>query len=364
MNQRLRVVLLYGGPSGEHEIALRSAASVLAHLNTERYQIIPIGMDKNGCCFYTPYEQLCTYKESLPVKIATSEPLPGLTINGRFVIETDVVFPIVHGPLLEDGALQGLLELSQVAYVGSGVLASAIGMDKDMTRRVLALDGIKFAKYRSLSIHAPAQEKLEFYNQISQEFNFPVFVKPCCMGSSVGIQKVTEKNKLEAAVQNAFHYDETILVEQGIVGKEIELAVLENDQPHLPPLVSLPGELKIHHADGFYSYTAKYIDSNQTELCIPAHLSADVIKQLQISAAYIFTRLKCKGMARVDFFVNEQTAEIHFNEINTLPGFTSISMYPRLWEASGRSYTELIDKLIQLACSNYHAKQQLVRDYQ
>jgi D-alanine-D-alanine ligase len=364
MNQRLRVALLYGGPSGEHEIALRSAASVLSHLCTDRYQIIPIGMDKKGCCFYTPYEQLCTYKESLPVKIATSEPLPGLTANGKFVIDTDVVFPIVHGPLLEDGALQGLLELSQVAYVGSGVLASAIGMDKDITRRLVGLDGIQFAKYRALSIHAQEGEKLEFYKMIARELDFPVFVKPCCMGSSVGIHKVTEENKLEAAVQNAFHYDETILVEQNVVGKEIEIAVLENEQAHLPPLVSMPGELKIHHPDGFYSYAAKYIDSEQTELCIPANLADNLIKQLQASAATIFTRLKCKGMARVDFFVNDQTSEIYFNEINTLPGFTSISMYPRLWEASGLEYTQLIDKLIQLACSNYHIKQQLVRDYQ
>ncbi len=364
MTQRLRVALLYGGPSGEHEISLRSAVSILTNLSTEKYQVIPIGMDKHGGCFYTPVEQLTEYKDSLPVKLASSETLPSLIVNGRFVIDVDVVFPIVHGPLLEDGALQGLLELARVAYVGSNVLSSSICMDKVITRRLVQSLGIEFAKYEALSIHATLQEKELFHDEIVKHFKFPVFAKPCCMGSSVGIQKVKQASELDAAIQHAFHYDSTVIVEEGLSGREIELAVLENEQPNLPPRVSIPGELKVYHPDGFYSYAAKYIDSDQTELCVPAELSPTVVAKLQQISASIFSSLKCNGMARVDFFVNTETDKIYFNEINTLPGFTSISMYPRLWAASGVTYVQLIDQLIQLACTNFHTKQQLVRDYQ
>lgn len=364
MNQRLRVALLYGGPSGEHEISLRSAASVLAKLSRDKYQIIPIGIDKKGYCYYTPVESLQIYLESLPIRIEESEPLPGLIINGHFVIDADVVFPIVHGPLLEDGTLQGILDFSGIAYVGCGVLSSAICMDKDITRRLIKLEEIPCAKYLTLSAHASIQEKHNFYETIYQHLQFPVFVKPCCLGSSVGISKVKSTDELEHAILVAFRYDETIIVEEGIKGREIELAILENAETHLPPLVSVPGELLVHHQDGFYSYNAKYVESDQTELIIPADLSLELVQRLQTMAAKIFTKLKCKGLARVDFFVNEETNSIYFNEINTLPGFTSISMYPRLWAESGIEYSVLLDKLIQLSLANYHYKQQLLRDYQ
>lgn len=363
MNKRLRVALLYGGPSGEHEISLRSAASVLTNLSRDKYQIIPIGIDKKGLCYYTPVESLQVYLESLPVRIEESEPLPGLIVNGRFVIDADVVFPVVHGPLLEDGTLQGILEFSGIAYVGCGVLSSAICMDKDISRCLIKLEEIPFAKYLTLSIHASIQEKHNFYETIYQHLHFPVFVKPCCLGSSVGISKVKNTDELEAAIAEAFRYDEIILVEEGIKGREIELAVLENPEPHLPPLVSVPGELIVRHQDGFYSYNAKYIDSDQTDLVIPADLPLDLVQRLQSMAARVFTKLRCKGFARVDFFVNEETNSIYFNEINTLPGFTSISMYPRLLAASGVEYSSLLDKLIQLALANYYYKKQLLRDY-
>lgn len=364
MTQRLRVVLLYGGPSGEHEISLRSAASVLRHLSPEKYQVIPIGMDKTGACFYTPLEHLPQDQASLPIKVEQSEALPGLCIQGRFVLDTDVVFPVVHGPLLEDGALQGLLELSQVAYVGCNVLSSAIGMDKDISRRLVSLHDVTFANYETLSIHAPAPERAKFQAQIARDYQFPVFVKPLCMGSSVGIHKVKDATQLEKAMEDAFRYDETIIVEEGVVGQEIELAVLEHELPHLPPRVSLPGELKVFHPDGFYSYAAKYIDSEQTELCVPADLPPHLVKRLQTLAATIFTCLKCSGMARVDFFVDVEKEHIYFNEVNTLPGFTSISMYPRLWEESGIHYPQLLDHLIELACSHFQTKKHRVRDFQ
>jgi D-alanine-D-alanine ligase len=363
VSTHLRVAVLYGGPSGEHEISLRSAASVIAHLSPEKYQIIPIGINKQGECFYTPVEHLKHHTDELPVNTEHSERLPSLITHGQFVIDVDVVFPIVHGPLLEDGALQGLLELAQVAFVGSGVMSSAIGMDKDMTRQVVRSQGIQFTRYQSLSIHATPEELDEIYQSIQASYQFPLFVKPCCMGSSVGIHKVNHIEELSAAVQDAFHYDEYVLVEEGVQGREIELAVLENEQPNHPPLVSVPGELKVHHADGFYSYIAKYIESNQTELNIPASLPPAITKELQTQAAKIFTALKCKGMARVDFFVDVDSQKIIFNEINTLPGFTSISMYPQLWQASGLEYTALLDQLIQRACVHFKTKQQLVRDF-
>lgn len=360
---KLTLVLLYGGPSGEHEISLISAASVLAHLPAERYHIIPIGIDKQGRCFQNTLESLQSCKESLPVQTSTSHPLPSLFIDGRFVVPADVVFPMVHGPLLEDGALQGLLELAGVAYVGSGILGSAIGMDKDISRRLAGLEGIHSTRYLSLSARSFELEKKACYETIIQSWTFPLFVKPCCMGSSVGIHKVTRKEDLNTAMQDAFHFDDTLLIEEGVVGREIELAVLEHEQG-LTPYVSLPGELKVNHPDGFYSYKAKYIEPEYTTPCIPAELSPAITQQLQTFAATLFTKLKCRGMARVDFFVNTEENKIYFNEINTLPGFTPISMYPALWNASGIPYNTLLEKLIQLALIHHQARTQLVKDYQ
>ncbi|MCX7115254.1 MAG: D-alanine--D-alanine ligase [Gammaproteobacteria bacterium] len=364
MTSKLNVAVLYGGPSGEHEVSLRSAASVLTHLNKDNYHLFPIGIDKSGACFYNPIETLLPCEASIPVQTPHSTPLSGLLINGRFVMDVDVVFPVVHGPLLEDGALQGILELAQVAYVGSNVLSAAVCMDKDISRRLTRLEGIQSAQYQTLSIHNSPAETKERGMRILQEFGLPVFVKPCCMGSSVGIHKVSEPSMLNAAITDALRFDETILIEQAVQGLEIEVAVLENIDPHLPPLVSVPGELKISHPDGFYSYHAKYIDSDLTELCVPADLPATLIDELSHTAAHIFTLLKCKGMARIDFFVNVDTHTLYFNEANTLPGFTSISMYPRLWQASGLPYDKLLDKLIALACMTQQNKQKRIRDYQ
>lgn len=360
----LNLVLLYGGKSGEHEVSLVSAASVIANLDAKQYRIIPIGIDKDGCCYQNDYQELLSYKKALPVMTEQSRPLPSLLANGRFVVEADVVFPITHGPLYEDGCLQGALELADVAYVGCGVLASAIGMDKDMSRRILRLDGIQAARYHTLSWHASEREVELFCQKAVAEFGFPLFVKPCSMGSSVGIHKVKNMAELINAVADARRYDETILIEEFIKGREIELAVLENISPNNTPRVSLPGEIVVKHVDGFYSYSAKYLESEATDLITPARLDEKLVGRLQQIAADIFTSLKCKGMARVDFFVNDETGQIYFNEINTLPGFTPISMYPRMWQTSGLSYSDLLDNLIKLAMIHQHCRQQLVRHYQ
>lgn len=364
MTDLTRVILLYGGRSGEHEISLRSAASVLANLDRKKYEVIPVGMDKAGRFFLNSYDSLSPYTEVLPVTIPSSQALPSLFVGDGLAIPADVVFPVVHGPLYEDGALQGLLALANVAYVGSDVLSSAIGMDKDMTRRIVCVDGLEAARYRVLSKHTPAHEVQQFCETVAHEFGWPLFVKPCSLGSSVGIHKVRNQAELQLAMQDAWRYDNLLLVESFIEGREIELAVLENATSALNPHVSIPGEIQIHHEDGFYSYAAKYLESDKTSLHIPAALNNALIGQLQAYAAACFVRLRCKGLARVDFFVNDKTGKIYFNEINTLPGFTSISMYPKLWEASGIGYSALLDRLIDLAKMHQAHRQYLVTHYQ
>lgn len=363
MSKSINLVLLYGGKSGEHEVSLISAASVLRYLNADKFNIIPIAMDKSGQFHLHTYNDLLAYKDKLPVITEKSKPLESLIINGRLAVDAEVVFPVVHGPLYEDGCLQGMLELAGVAYVGCDVLSSSIGMDKDMARRVACINGLKSARYKLLSWHTHAVERQQFCNDVSSQFGWPLFVKPCSLGSSVGIHKAKNMAELIAAVDDALRYDEEILVEEFIAGREIELAVLENSTPSAKPRVSLVGEIRVNHPDGFYSYTAKYLESGQTDLIIPAAISTRLEEQLKQAAADIFTRLKCKGMARVDFFVNDKTDEIYFNEINTLPGFTSISMYPKLWQATGLTYPDLLYELVRIAMTHQYCRQHLVTNY-
>ncbi len=275
-----------------------------------------------------------------------------------------MVFPVVHGPLYEDGSLQGVLRLAGIPYVGCDVLASAIGMDKDMTRRVACLDDIACAKYKVLSWHMNSHQRSQACDTAARELGFPLFVKPCALGSSVGIHKANTMSELQAAVDDAMRYDETVLIEGFIKGREIEVAVLESRNPTDAPRVSVAGEILVHHPDGFYSYTAKYLESSQTDLDIPAVMDSALMQQLQQDAANIFTRLKCKGLARIDFFINDETRTIYFNEINTLPGFTSISMYPKMWAASGLPYEALLDELIALALMHGECQKHLVTSYQ
>jgi D-alanine-D-alanine ligase len=363
MSKLINLALLYGGKSGEHEVSLASAASVLAHLDAEKYHIIPIAMDKEGLFHVHEYEDLLAYKDKLPVITECSKPLENLMSQGHLAIDIDVIFPIAHGPLYEDGCFQGFLELAEVAYVGCDVLSSAIGMDKDVARRLACVDGLKSAQYKILSWHTAATERQRFCQEVAAEFGWPLFVKPCAMGSSVGIHKAKNMDELVTAVDDALRYDEEILVESFIEGREIELSVLENTLPSAPPRVSIAGEISVRHPDGFYSYSAKYLESDQTDLIVPALLSPLLQERLKKAAADIFKRLKCKGMARVDFFVNDKTQTIYFNEINTLPGFTSISMYPKLWQASDLSYTELLDELIRIALIHQQCRKHLVTNY-
>lgn len=361
MAKLIDLLLLYGGRSGEHEVSLTSAASVFAHLNKEKYRIIPVAMDKKGQFHLHDASELLAYKEKLPVVTEYSKPLDHFMVQGGLSVKADVVFPVVHGPLYEDGCLQGLLDLANVAYVGCGVLSSSVGMDKDMTRRLVCIQGIKSANYRLLSWRTPAKERQPFCSEVSRELGWPLFVKPCSLGSSVGIRKVKNEAQLLAAVEDALRYDKEVIIEEFIQGRELELAVLES--PLGFPKVSVVGEIRVHHPDGFYSYSAKYLESDQTDLLVPAALSTSLTENLQQASREVFTRLKCEGMARVDFFVKEETNEIYFNEVNTLPGFTAISMYPKLWQASGLAYADLLDELIALAIIRHKNRQNLVTDY-
>src|SRR3990167_9491456 len=316
----INVALFYGGRAGEHEISLRSAASVLANLDATKYTVIPVGMDKQGCFYLNDYHELLKYQDSLPVVTANSRYMPSILLDGRLTVVADVVFPVVHGPLYEDGCLQGLLKLSNVAFVGNDVLAASIGMDKDITRQISRFNNydVHCAKYQVLSWHASKAMRDKFCREIVENFAWPVFFSSCSLGSSVGTNRATNANELKIAIQDALRYDESIIVEESIYGREIELAVLENIDPCGVPMVSLPGEIKVLAADGFYSYAVKYLTPNAAELCIPANLKPLMIARLQKLAAEIFINLKCKGMARIDFFVNEQTNMIYFNEINSL----------------------------------------------
>ena len=371
--KKLRVAVLYGGRSGEHEVSLQSAASVINYLDRDRFEIVPVAIDKQGRWLLNDIS-LLEGKKSLPVfknapKVVLP-PNPAETDGGSALIRLgesgeargiDVVFPVMHGPLCEDGTIQGLLELADLPYVGCGVLASAIAMDKDMAKRVARDAGIPIVPYVSLQHEVWKKEKQQLAKSIAEQLGYPVFVKPANMGSSVGVHKVKEPSELNAALEDAFNYDRKVVVEAAVNAREIEVSVLENLEAGADPLVSIPGEIDPAHE--FYSYEAKYLDEKGAALIIPARLDPEETKRAQDIGRKAFTVLECEGMARVDLFLDRTSGEFFFNELNTIPGFTSISMYPKLWEASGIGYQELLSKLIDLAISRHEKKKTLVREF-
>ena len=361
MNDRIRVGIVFGGKSAEHEVSLQSAKSIIDAIDKDKYEVIPIGIDHSGKWFLNNKTNYLL-NENDPKKISlfpTDENLgfiPGEVSNQlmnlsnqKRIGEIDVIFPVLHGPYGEDGTIQGLLKLANIPFVGAGVLGSSIGMDKDVMKRLLRDAGIKIADF--LSFDRTSTDKLKF-DTIIESLGIPFFVKPANLGSSVGINKVSEKNEFENAVRTAFEFDNKIIIEEFVKGRELECSVLGNENP----TVSIPGEIIPQH--DFYSYEAKYIDENGALLEIPAKLSETVLGSVQEIALKCYKVLCCEGMARVDLFL-KQDGKIYVNEINTIPGFTRISMYPKLWEASGISYTELIDRLIQLAIDRYERDQKL-----
>ncbi len=350
--KKIRVGVIFGGRSGEHEVSLRSAESILRSIDPSKYEVVPIGITHEGRWLSSKNAiGLLPSKEAIQKTLTDGEPitLPAEPAAREII---DVIFPVLHGTFGEDGTIQGLLELANVPYVGAGVLGSAIGMDKDVMKRLLRDAGLPIVDY--WTTRAPELES--FLQSHINALPYPVFVKPANLGSSVGITKVHAPEELPAALQTAAEYDRKIVVEHGVDAREIELSVLGNDEP----MASKPGE--IIPSREFYDYEAKYVDED-SRLLIPAPLTDAQTAEARRIAIAAFKVLECSGMARVDLFLEKAAGKFYVNEINTLPGFTTISMYPKLWEASGIKYGELIDRLIALAIERHAAKSKLRTKY-
>lgn len=348
---KLRVAILFGGRSAEHEVSLQSAKSIIDALDKDKYEVVLIGINKQGQWFLNESSHFLlnadnpkliklngANKEVTLVPYQREMPLIALadTTSAKAI---DVVFPVLHGPYGEDGTIQGLLKLANIPFVGPDVLGSAVGMDKDVTKRLLRDAGIPIGKFLTFT---KSQEASVNFQDIVNDLGLPLFIKPANLGSSVGVHKVKTEDEFKLAIKDAWSYDNKIIIEEFIKGREIECSVLGNSDP----IASLPGEVIPQH--DFYSYEAKYIDDKGATLKIPAELPPDTVKKVQKLAIETFKTLCCEGMSRVDFFLTDDD-RLLVNEINTIPGFTNVSQYPKLWEASGIPYKELLDRLIQLA---------------
>jgi D-alanine-D-alanine ligase len=354
--KKLRVGVLFGGRSGEHEVSLISAASVIGALDPTKYEAMPIGITKDGrwLAGTAAHKMLPEVLRTGEQVMLSADPnvaaLVHVSDSHSDALHVDVVFPVLHGTYGEDGTVQGLLDLAGLPYVGSGVLGSAVGMDKDMQKRLFLQAKLPVGEFIAIPRAEWEKSRGKVLSAIRKKFKFPVFVKPATLGSSVGMTKAHDAKELAAAIDLAAEFAQKILVEREIRGREIELAVLGNEDPK----ASIPGEIVPHRE--FYDYAAKYLEEG-TRLLIPAKLNKAQVKKIQEYAVRAFRTLECLGMARVDFFLENRTGKILLNEINTIPGFTSISMYPKLWEASGLSYRDLLDRLIELALAQHREKQ-------
>jgi D-alanine-D-alanine ligase len=401
--KKLRVGILFGGRSGEHEVSLLSAASVLNAINKDKYEVVPIGITKDGRWLTAEHaENLLQGKivlEPRQLRAGDPETTPAAAVLARGeavivppepvhrqsglvpfqseatltrrasdrAINVDVIFPVLHGTFGEDGTIQGLLELADIAYVGAGVLGSAAGMDKDIMKSLFIAAGIPIVKHVTIlrsawELDSKKNGGKKIQKVVESKLKYPVFVKPANLGSSVGISKAHNRKELGPAIEEAAKFDRKIVIEQGVGGKkkkarEIECSVLGNDDP----TASVPGE--IVPGKEFYDYTAKYVDEG-SQLIIPAKLSKADTKRVQELAIAAFQAVDCSGLARVDFLIEpasgkgsrKKSGRIYLNEINTMPGFTAISMYPKLWAASGLAYADLIDRLIQLGIERHEDK--------
>jgi D-alanine-D-alanine ligase len=391
--KKLRVGVLFGGRSGEHEVSLLSAASVLNAIDKKKYEVVPIGITKQGRWVTAAHaERLLQGKppetpeprhlragdpDATPAAavLARGEgvvvpPMPGQDHSSLMPFETDahelpaavdsvdvdIIFPVLHGTFGEDGTIQGLLELADIAYVGAGVLGSAAGMDKDVMKRLFRDAGLPIVKHVTALRSDWRGQPKKVRKQIESSLKYPVFVKPANLGSSVGISKVHDSSELAAAMDEAARFDRKLVIEQGVGGakakaREIECSVLGNDKP----IASVPGE--IVPVKEFYDYDAKYLVEG-SESIIPAKIGKAKQKEVQRLAVAAFQAVDCAGMARVDFLMDPRTKKMYVNEVNTIPGFTSISMYPKMWAATGISYPELVDRLIQLGMERHAEKKQ------
>jgi D-alanine-D-alanine ligase len=345
--KRLRVGVLFGGRSGEHEVSLASATSVIRGLDPDKYEAVPIGITKDGHWLVGEgaIKMLPEILKGGRRVMLTADPTEAALVpldRGAGAQRFDVIFPVMHGTFGEDGTIQGLLELADIPFVGAGVLGSAIGMDKDVAKRLCQDAGIPVVPWITVHRWRWEKEPAAVQADIEAKFPYPVFVKPATLGSSVGMTKAHSSEELGPALDFACEYGLKILVEKAVSAREIEVSVLGNNDPR----ASVPGEIVPHRE--FYDYAAKYLEDG-TQLLIPAELKPAQVTRIQALAVSAFRTLELSGMARVDFFLEKKGSRIFLNEVNTIPGFTSISMYPKLWEASGIAFRELIDQLIDLA---------------
>jgi len=370
---KMRVGVIFGGRSGEHEVSLASARSVMDAIDGERYEIVPIGITKEGRWIASgdPMKALAAgdASASQPVALLGDPSRRGLmrledreqAIEATRMAELDVVFPVLHGPYGEDGTLQGLLELAGIPYVGAGVIGSALGMDKAIFKDVMRAHGFPIVDDVVVKRREWDADPEGVMDRVEAALSYPVFTKPANLGSSVGICKCHDRAGLAVGLAEAARYDRKLIVEAAVpAAREIEVSVLGNDDP----IASVPGE--IVPSREFYSYEAKYIDAGDeaSKLMIPAPISLEVTERVRGLAVAVYKAIDCAGMARADFLLSGETGELYVNEVNTIPGFTSISMYPKLWEATGISYPELIDRLIELAIERYEDKERSETLYQ
>jgi D-alanine-D-alanine ligase len=366
--QKIRIGVLFGGRSGEHEVSLMSSRSVLNVLDLQKYEVIQIGitLDGNWVTGDNVHAALSQHQTSELTPV-TLLPEPGqgklyarrTTTQGTLLeplTELDVIFPVLHGTFGEDGTLQGLLEMAALPYVGAGVLGSAVAMDKGIFKSVMDANHLPTLAGEIVSRHRIANNMQQVLEEAESIAPYPLFVKPANMGSSVGVSKCRSRSDLLEGLMEAARYDRRVLIERGVNGREIEISVLGNDDPQ----ASVPGE--ILPQDDFYTYRAKYIDDT-TGLAIPADLDSDTVAHLQDLARRAYRACDCAGMARVDFLLDKVTGEAYISEINTIPGFTQISMYPKLWEASGLAYPALIDRLVELALERKADRDQTEHKY-
>ncbi len=364
--KKLRIGLFFGGRSGEHEVSLASAKSVMENLDKDKFEVVPIGITKEGSWLLgvDPVRLLAAEQDVTPD--ANLEQTTAVTLTGdptlRRLIPVqggeplgssgsiDVLFPVMHGTYGEDGSLQGLMDMANVPYVGCGVLGSALGMDKEKMKMVFQSVGLPIVDYVVYRRNEWERSPETIMDAIEQRFGYPCFVKPVNLGSSVGVSKAHSREELEHAINVAAEYDRKIIIERAIDCREVECAVLGNDEP----IASVVGE--VISSNEFYDYRAKYID-NKSQTIIPANIPQATAEEVRRQSVQAFLALDLSGLARVDFFIEKQTGKVYINEVNTMPGFTQISMYPKLWQASGVSYPELLERLIELALERHADRQ-------
>jgi D-alanine-D-alanine ligase len=372
-NRKFRVGVIFGGQSGEHDVSLMSAQSVMSALDRDKYDIVPIGISKEGrwltgnaIAALSDGETGAYPATLLPDPLSSAlmqlEIIESQPASLSVVSELDVVIPILHGTYGEDGTVQGLLELAGLPYVGAGVVGSAVGMDKAIFKYVMAANEIPILPWFMISFDEWTRHPSTILPKIEAMISYPVFTKPANLGSSVGISKCRNREEMVDGVNEAFRFDRRVVVEQGIAARELEIAVLGNEDP----IASIVGEIRPRRE--FYDYYAKYVaepgSDDESELLIPANIDPALSDQVRALAIRAYKAIDCAGMGRVDMFLNKDNQTFYINEINTIPGFTRISMYPKLWEASGISYPQLLDRLISLALERRKVKENLVTSFQ